>query len=131
MSVKRSIVVGAAMFAAGCGGSSPSAPSGSGSSGGSSVATNTIVITSAGVDNRDIVISAGSRVRFVNNDNRTHQINSNPHPEHTDCPELNLVDFLQPGESRETGNLVNARTCGFHDHIFSGTANLQGRITIR
>jgi hypothetical protein len=41
------------------------------------------------------------------------------------------VGFLSPGQSRETGNLVVARTCGFHDHDIPGSASLQGTITIR
>ena len=40
---------------------------------------------------------------------------SDPHPEHTDCEEINL-GVLTTGQSRETRNLVTAKTCGFHDH---------------
>jgi hypothetical protein len=29
---------------------------------------------------------------------------------------LNGVGFLQPGQSRESGNLTTAGACGFHDH---------------
>lgn len=73
----------------------------------------------------------GTRVLFVNSDSRPHNMNSDPHPEHTDCPELNQVGFLTPGQSRETGNLVTARTCGFHDHDNPALTTLQGTITIR
>ena len=47
---------------------------------------------------------------------RSHEMFSDPHPEHTDCPEINQVGFLSPGQSRQTGNLNTVRTCGFHDH---------------
>ena len=43
-------------------------------------------------------------------------MNSDPHPEHTDCPELNQIGFLNPGQSRQSGNLNTARRCGLHDH---------------
>ena len=41
---------------------------------------------------------------------------SDPHPEHTDCPELNQIGFLNTGQSRPSGNLNTARRCGIHDH---------------
>jgi plastocyanin len=115
-----------------CGGSSSTTPSSAPStSGGSSTSTNTITITSAGVSTRNIQIAVGTRVLFVNNDSRSHNMLSDPHPEHTDCPELNQVGFLSPGQSRETGNLVTARTCGFHDHDDFSVQSLQGQIVIK
>jgi hypothetical protein len=56
---------------------------------------------------------------------------SDPHPEHTDCPEINQVAFLSPGERRETGNFVMARSCGFHDHDNPDNESLKGTITIQ
>jgi hypothetical protein len=76
-------------------------------------------------------VSPGTRVTFVNNDNRTHDMNSDPHPAHTDCPELNDVGFLSPGQSKQSGNLNTVRTCGFHDHNQNSVTALQGTITIR
>jgi plastocyanin len=93
--------------------------------------TNTITITAQGASPRNIQITAGSRVTFVNNDTRAHNMTSDPHPEHTQCPELNSVGLLTPGQSRESGNLNTVRTCGFHDHDNPGTTNLTGTITIR
>jgi len=78
-----------------------------------------------------ITVPLGSQVTFVNNDSRDHQIASDPHPEHTACPEINQVGYLTPGQSRQTGNLVVARTCGYHDHINFEVKSLQGTITIR
>ena len=78
--------------------------------------TATITITAAGVSPNSVTIAVGGRVNFVNNDSRPHDMSSNPHPEHTDCPAINQAGFLQPGQSRETGNLNTVRTCGFHDH---------------
>ena len=93
--------------------------------------TNIVTITSSGVSPKSIQISAGSRVRFVNSDNRSHDMTSHPHPEHTQCPEIKQVGFLAAGQSRETGNFVIVRTCGYHEHDNPEAANLQGSIVIR
>ena len=110
---------------AACGGGSPSTPSPAGGT--------TITITAAGVSATQLNVSPGTRVLFVNNDTRSHNMTSDPHPEHNDCPEINSVGVLQPNQSRETGNLVTVRTCGFHDHDDPPPAGNRwtGRITIR
>ena len=94
------------------------------------VSTTTITITASGVNPKNIQVTLGARVRFINNDTRSHDMSSNPHPDHTDCPEINLVGFLQPGQQRETGNLVTVRTCGFHDHDNPSNQSLSGSIII-
>ncbi|HEX9367311.1 MAG TPA: hypothetical protein VF921_11820 [Vicinamibacterales bacterium] len=111
---------------AACGGA-PSTPSGGGTT------TTTITITSTGVSATQTNVTPGARVTFVNSDTRSHNMTSDPHPEHTDCPEINTVGLLQPGQSRETGNLVTVRTCGFHDHDDPppGGNKWTGKITIR
>ena len=91
----------------------------------------TITITSSGVSPRTLTVPIGSRVTFVNNDSRAHDMSSDPHPDHTTCPPLNDVGFLQPGQSRATGNLTTARSCGFHDHNQPSETSLQGTITIQ
>ena len=95
------------------------------------VQTNTITITAAGANPRNIQIALGTRVMFVNNDSRPHNMASDPHPDHSDCPDIDQAGFLAPGQSRETGNLVVARTCGFHDHDNPGQQTVQGQIVIR
>ena len=113
-----------ALFVSSCGNDNPSGPSGGGT-----VAA-TITITSAGVSPKAVTVTAGSRVTFVNNDSRPHDMNSNPHPEHTDCPEIN-VGFIAAGASGTTQNLNNRRTCGYHDHNQPDVVALQGTITIQ
>src|SRR5438105_2247751 len=66
----------------------------------------TITITSAGASPRNLTVTRGSQVTFVNNDTVTHQMYSDPHPEHTDCPEFDSVGNLSPGQTRTTTNLV-------------------------
>ena len=117
-----------------CGGSdssssTPSAPSPTPTTTPSAGAT--ITITSSGVSPQSVTVSVGARVTFVNNDSRVHDMSSDPHPQHTDCPEINQAGFLSAGQSRQTGNLTTARTCTYHDHNQSTNASLQGSIVIQ
>jgi plastocyanin len=125
--------VGLACVPAGCGGGSTgggvTSPSPTPSPAGSG--TTTITIANNTVSPQSVTVTRGSRVTFVNNDSRSHEIDSNPHPEHTDCPEINQVGLLSPGQSRETGVLNNARTCGYHDHLQDTVRSLQGTIAIQ
>ena len=93
--------------------------------------TRTILIVNNAVCPQTLTVARGSQVTFINNDNRAHEMYSDPHPDHTNCPELNQVGHLEPGQSRQSGNLTVARTCGFHDHINDQNRALQGTITIQ
>jgi plastocyanin len=95
------------------------------------VSTTTITITAAGVNPQRITVSPGTRVTFVNNDSRSHEMNSDPHPTHGDCPAIDDVGFLAPGQSKQTGNLNVVRTCGYHDHNMESVASLQGQIVVQ
>jgi hypothetical protein len=121
----------AAVALGSCGGGSPSSPS-SGSSGSSgSTSGTTVTITSSGVSPKQIQVSQGTRVQFVNNDAQDREIYSDPHPEHTDCPEINNVGSISPGQTKETGNLNTVRTCGYHDHLNPTDTRFQGNIVIQ
>ena len=95
------------------------------------VLTNTITISASGVSPKDIQITAGTRVLFTNSDSRTHNMASDPHPDHTDCPEINNIGLIATGQTKETGNLNAIRLCRFHDHDLPNSENLKGTITIR
>jgi plastocyanin len=98
------------LLLASCGGSStPTTPSNPSN-------PYTFTLTSSGVLPKQLVVPPGTRVLFVNQDARRHDVASNPHPEHTDCTEINSVGVLTTGQSHETDNLITAKTCGFHDH---------------
>jgi hypothetical protein len=128
----RSAALALALIAMACGGS-PTAPDNGGGGGGSGGVSDsaTITITSAGVvDVSSVTIRQGGRVTFVNNHTRPHDMSSDPHPEHTDCPPLDQVGFLSAGQSRTSGNFNTVRTCGFHDHNEPSATGLMGRITI-
>ena len=133
------IVACAVLVCGACGGGSsptmsPSPPaSGSGGSGGSggTGGGTTITITSTGVSPKSLTVSAGTQVTFVNSDNTNHDMASDPHPVHTDCPDINAVGFLTPGQSRQTNPLRTVRTCGYHDHNSPSSTALQGTIVIQ
>ena len=112
----------------GCGGSdNPSSPPA-----GPTPNPYTITISGSGVvAPKELMVPPGSRVMFVNNHSRRHEMASDPHPEHDDCPSLDQIGLLNPGQSRESGNLVTVRTCGFHDHGEPDNVNLRGSIVIR
>lgn len=123
--VKHAPLIGLVIVLAACG-NSPTTPSPTPEN------PNRITISSAGaVTPRELVVAPGTRVLFVNNDSRRHDMTSDPHPEHNLCTEINQVGILQPGQVRETGNLVAVRTCGFHDHEDPDNQLLTGRIVIR
>jgi hypothetical protein len=89
-------------------------------------------ISSAGVISpKELTVPPGTRILFVNNAARPHDMASDDHPDHQDCPAINQVGVLAQGQSRETGNLNVVRTCGFHDHNDPDNANLKGGIVVR
>jgi plastocyanin len=127
LDIRLAVIVGALCLpACGGGGGSTMSPSpGNGPVGA------TVTITSSGVTPKAVTVNVGEVVTFVNNDTRSHDMESDPHPAHTDCPPINAIATLAPGQSRNTGNLTTARTCGYHDHSDAGNVSLQGTITIR
>jgi len=129
----RLLIVGAIAIMVGCagGGSDSSSGTPTSPSNGSPTSSATITITSSGVSPKTVTIAAGGRVTFTNNDTRTHNMQSDPHPEHTDCPELGQVGFLTPGQSLTSGNLNAVRTCGYHDHDDFSNTRFWGTIVIQ
>ena len=123
--MKRAASLGVLILAA-CGGGNPSPPT-------TPPPSNPfrVTITSAGANPKELTVPPGTRVLFLNNDNRRRNMTSDPHPEHDACDELNAVGNLNPGQSKETGNLNIVRTCGFHDHDDPDNNAVKGRIVIR
>ena len=95
----------------------------------------TVLIVNNATCPQVMTVAKGTRVTFINNDTRAHEMTSDPHPEHTDCPEINQVGRLEPGQQRDSGNLngnpTTVKRCGFHDHINDANAALKGTITIQ
>jgi plastocyanin len=111
------------VLAAGCNKETPAAPS--------DPPCATITIANNAASPRAVTVAPGCRVTFVNNDSGRHDMVSDPHPEHSDCPAINSVGVLSSGQSRQTGNLTTPGVCGFHDHDRPQNDALRGTITIR
>lgn len=115
-----------------CGGSdgesplTPTPPSGSPGPSGA-----TITIANGAVSPSSVTITAGQSVTFMNNDNRAHDMASNPHPVHSDCPQMNALGNIPAGQTRSSNAFSTARTCGFHDHNDPDNRSLQGTVVIQ
>jgi plastocyanin len=140
----RFLIPGAALafgvlaFSYACGGSSPSSPSGTGitvisrDGGAAGQSGATVTITSAGVNPSAVTVAVGQGVTFTNTDSRSHEIASDPHPQHGSCPSIEAgLATLSPGQTRTTHAFANAGTCGYHDHLNNDNRSLHGTITIQ
>jgi plastocyanin len=115
-------------------GGNPGGPSGGpivGSTGAVGAIGATITIANGAVSPGSVTISVGQSVRFVNSDSRLHDMSSDPHPVHTNCPSINNVGNIAPGQTKDTMGFSGSGSCGFHDHNDPENGNLQGRITIQ
>jgi plastocyanin len=116
-----------------CGKSNPGGPSTSTTTTSSNPNT-TITISGNNVSPKTLTVPVGTRVTFRNNDSSGHDMNSDPHPEHTGptaCTEINQVGFLNGGQAKDTGNLNTPRTCTYHDHNRDTDNNMKGTIIIQ
>ena len=111
-----------------CGGSSSTGPSGTCTP---STNPNTLVVMNNAVCPSAITVARGGQLTVINSDSTSHDMTSDPHPEHTDCPELNAIGFLNPGQTHSSNNLNTARRCGMHDHINPNSTALRATITIQ
>jgi len=85
----------------------------------------TITFSDSGFSPSVTTVKAGDMVRVTNKSSQELDFDSDPHPEHTDEPELN-VGPVSPGESR-TFTVTRTGHWGFHDHLnpgFTGTLNV-------
>lgn len=123
--VRPSLLLLLLLSACGGGGGTPTTPSPGSSN------PYTITISASGAAPKELTVPQGTRVLFTNTSGRRRDMTSDPHPDHTECPEINAVGALNNGLSRETGNLNVVRTCGFHDHDDPSNTTVQGRIIIR
>jgi plastocyanin len=122
------LVFGSLVTALACGYSSPAAPDASTPSGPEGAS---ISITSSGVTPGAVMIAAGQSVTFVNNDSVPHNISSGPVPTYDECPSINRVGQLAPGQRMQTAALSAARSCSFIDLSRTDDPRWQGTITVQ
>lgn len=115
------------VVSAGCDYKSPTAPGSStpGAEGAS------ISITSSGLTPSMVSIATGQSVTFRNDDAVAHEIVSTPVPTYSDCPAVNRVGRLEPGQTMQTGALTDTRSCGFLDLLRTGDSRWQGTVVIQ
>jgi plastocyanin len=121
-----------------CGGGSSTSPGGGGvtvvvkdgGTGGANGAT--VTITANGVSPATVTVAVGQTVTFINNDSRSHEMASNPHPQHGSCPSMEAgLSTISPGQTKVTHNFGNAGTCGYHDHLDDTNTRFQGTIVVQ
>ncbi|MSO55592.1 MAG: hypothetical protein EXQ55_01520 [Acidobacteria bacterium] len=126
------ILCATALWAVGCGGggsgSTPTTPSTTSGSTGTIGAT--VTINASGLSDSTPRIKLGERVRFINADTKAHQILTTPHLLHTDCPGLNNIGSLAPGQSGTSDALSSTRGCGFHDHFDPDNNSFRGQVLV-
>jgi hypothetical protein len=67
----------------------------------------------------------------VNADRAGRDVSSGLDHNAFECPEVDVIGFLVPGQSRSTLVFEQAKTCRFHEHANVGVAAYQGRIVVR
>lgn len=126
----KAVIFGSLVAALSCGYSNPMAPtSGSSSTPGPEGAV--ISIGSSGLSPGAVTIAAGQSVTFVNTDSVAHEMTSGPASSYDQCPAINRVGRLEPGQRNQTGALSTARTCSFLDLLRTGDSRWQGTITVQ
>lgn len=80
------------------------------------VSQNVVNILSSGFMPQTITVKAGESVTWVNEDSVSHQVNSAPHPTHTNYPPLNTVGLIKAGESKSLA-FPDAGSFKYHDHL--------------
>lgn len=112
----------------------PTGPSGavvgSGTAPGPSGATITIGANNT-ISPTQVTIAVGQSVTFVNNHTGNHEIASDPHPAHTNCPSINALGSIPSSQTRLTNSFTGTGTCRFHDHGDPSNGNLMGTIVIQ
>ncbi len=92
----------------------------------SPAASTTVHYTSNGFSPASVTVKSGESITFVNDTNSTIQVDSNPHPVHTDDPDLN-VGAIAPGQSK-SATLNKTGTFGIHNHL---SPSVMGSVTIQ
>lgn len=118
-----------AFVACGGGGGGSTTPTGTNSGVVAGSVGATVSLTANGATPLEVRIQPTQRVRFVNTDSRPHQIQTNPHNFHTDCPPNNVV-VLNPGQQVDTGVFNDVKTCGYHNHLLPENQSFWGTIRV-
>ncbi len=89
--------------------------SSSSSSAGANQAAAIITYSDSGYSPSTITVKSGDTVELKNTSSQSVQFDSDPHPIHTDDPELNVGE-LSPGQTT-TFKVITKGTHGYHNHL--------------
>jgi len=120
------LIIAAAPLAVSCGSSSPTGATQGTDSVGHAMPL-TVMILPTGMSPDEVIVAVGDRVGFMNHDTVPRQVAGGTDPAKPECPEIDVVGRIMPGEIRSTAPLPTARTCEYH---VQSTA-FKGRIVIR
>lgn len=87
---------------------------------------NTITFDGSRFSPSTLTVASGTSVTIKNTSSQALQLDSNPHPVHTDDTDLN-VGTVAAGQS-QTFTVTKKGTFGYHDHLEAG---IQGKITVQ
>jgi len=87
-----------------------------------------VTITSSGATPRELHIFARDVATFVNNDERPHEIRSDPRQNNDPRCTAVGVGLLQPGESRKAELQPSGIVCFYRDERDPANATLQGYV---
>jgi plastocyanin len=76
---------------------------------------NTITYSNNGFSPSTLTVKSGTTITIKNTSSNSLQFSSDPHPVHTDDPELNL-GVISPGQS-QTLTVTKTGTHGYHNHL--------------
>jgi plastocyanin len=84
-----------------------------------------VTIALVGMDPFSIEVPVGARVTFINKDSRfAHDLAS-------DCPEIDSMGRLEPGESGRTAEFARSKTCHYSDRLYPNSPLRRGTIVVR
>ena len=125
---RRPLAVTLALLAAACGSSTGGGPSTDPAASPSPTGPPVLTITAAGVDPQVLhTFDSRETVTFVNADSRTHELRSDPHPDHTECPAISGGP-IAPGERREIAgpSLPRFTLCFYHEETEPANNSYRG-----
>ena len=88
------------------------------------VSSRVVMITAAADSPQTILVWAGDRVLFVNNDRVQHEIPSDQRPSHLECLGINQAWYIAQDLNREIENFIALKTCTYHGHLDALTPGL-------
>lgn len=75
----------------------------------------TVIYDQNGFSPEMLTSKVGEKMNIENKSSSTIEVNSDPHPSHTENPELN-VGAIEPGATKSV-TLTTTGTFGFHNHL--------------